>query len=382
MEERAERNKHLLRNKENYKSDLEKNDVKETGLKKKSIFNKIKNFHVSVNLSFDIMHDVFHGVANYVLRAILYRFIIEKTYFTLETLNSRIQSFNFGPNKDFHKPPIIYMNHLKRKCLIKCSAAEMITLVRFLGIIIGDLIKNHDDDYWLLFKLLRSIVDIILSPRITKSHALELRELVEKLLETYRGFFGALKPKFHIMVHYATCMLKTGPLVNFWTMRFESRHRPLKAVVTAISSSTNLLVSIAMKESLKMCYMFHSFVCPTGITGTVDSDHPNKSPNRIYYKDILLTGSIYKKGLIVVVDISSTLKCFGEIQSIFVENNVVKFEVNRYDELYFDTHVHAYVLDEENVKNCTISFTELPKIPPCYSTQTADKHYVIPHFVI
>lgn len=134
----------------------------------------------------------------------------------------------------------------------------MLTLVRFLGIIVGDLITNYDDEHWKLYKLLRSIVDIILSPRITRSYALELQELIEKLNSLYLKFYTNLKPKFHLMVHYARCMLMTGPLVNFWTMRFESRHRPLKAVVTAISCNINLLVSIAIKETLKMCYMFQN----------------------------------------------------------------------------------------------------------------------------
>lgn len=66
------------------------------------------------------MHDVLHGVANYVLRAVIYQFIFVNKYFTLETLNSRIQSFNFGPNKNLNKPPEIFMNHLKNKLSIKC----------------------------------------------------------------------------------------------------------------------------------------------------------------------------------------------------------------------------------------------------------------------
>lgn len=50
---------------ENYKSDLIKNNVSETGISEESIFNTIPNFHVVNNYSVDIMHDAFEDVFHY-----------------------------------------------------------------------------------------------------------------------------------------------------------------------------------------------------------------------------------------------------------------------------------------------------------------------------
>lgn len=324
-----------MRYKESYESDLLKNCPRLTGIKKSSIFNSVLNFHITTNVSFDIMHDILHGVSNYDLRSILYHFIFVKRYFTLDTLNARIQRFHFGPNKDLNKPPEFCMHDVKSKLALKCLATKMLTLLRFLGLMIGDLIEEGDQ-YWALYKTLRSILDIILSPRVVRSYAIELKRLIENLLTLYHEFFGNLKPKFHNMVHYPTFMLINGPLVNFWTMRFESRHRPLKSVIVSISSSLNLLVSVAIRETLKMYSMFNNFFCMNENDKSKDCESKtSKTSDKIYYKDIELNGSAYTKGLIVVIDNIPIEKYFGDIQSIYKEKDVVKFKLKQYEELFF-----------------------------------------------
>jgi len=57
--------KDSLRNKTNYNSDLLDNNTKLTGVNSKCIFNDLANFHVTERFSFDIMHDIFEGVAKY-----------------------------------------------------------------------------------------------------------------------------------------------------------------------------------------------------------------------------------------------------------------------------------------------------------------------------
>lgn len=292
-------------------------------------------------------------------------------------MNSRIWGFGFGPNKDFNRPPEIFLQDVKQKLSIKCSAAEMITLVRFLGLIIGDLIEV-DDVYWTLFKYLRSIIDIILSPRIVNSHVFELRDNIQKLNTLYYELFGKLKFKFHDLIHYPTDLLILGLLVNFWTMRFESRHRPLKAVATSISSTVNLLVSITTRETLNMSSLFNNFKCKNAKNVPHNSKN-TKNFGKIYYKQIELNGGTYYKGLIIVVDNTAIEKYCGGIISIYAENNVVKFVIKQYEELYFDDHVHAYVLDENRSK-LVIDFDDLPKLPTCYSTKKGGKHYVIPQY--
>lgn len=86
-----------LRNIENCCNDMEINNVSLTDLKGPSIWNKIPNFHVTSNFSVDIMHDVLEDVCNYDLSFILLPFINDLKYFSLDTLNNRIQYFSYGP---------------------------------------------------------------------------------------------------------------------------------------------------------------------------------------------------------------------------------------------------------------------------------------------
>ena len=57
----------LLRTVQNYDADLMLGDVKKTGLEKKCAFNEIPSFHVTNNLSLDMMHDYLEGVCSYVM---------------------------------------------------------------------------------------------------------------------------------------------------------------------------------------------------------------------------------------------------------------------------------------------------------------------------
>jgi hypothetical protein len=83
------------RNAENYKLDVLKVNVSETGIRELCIFNEIPNYHVTVNSVCDFMHDITEGVARYDMALIITHLIKDK-YFTLECLNNRIMLFEYG----------------------------------------------------------------------------------------------------------------------------------------------------------------------------------------------------------------------------------------------------------------------------------------------
>ena len=45
-----------LRNRENYKSDLKINNLSKTGMKERCTFNKVDGFHVTEDVTVDMMH--------------------------------------------------------------------------------------------------------------------------------------------------------------------------------------------------------------------------------------------------------------------------------------------------------------------------------------
>lgn len=71
----------LLRNRSNYYLDVLLNDKSITGIKEFCVFNEVENFHVTQNISVNMMHDVLEGVCLYTLKKLLFVFIYTKKIF-------------------------------------------------------------------------------------------------------------------------------------------------------------------------------------------------------------------------------------------------------------------------------------------------------------
>ncbi|XP_024879521.1 uncharacterized protein LOC112459573, partial [Temnothorax curvispinosus] len=226
-----EENEHLLRTLENYNDDLITDDYRLTGIKENSIFNEIPSFHVVNNNAVDIMHDLLEGVCKYDMILII-NYYTTVRMISLHTINSCIQSFNYGYIESGNKPPVITQDALRKKN-INIKAAEMMCLVRNFGLMIGHLIPEGDN-VWSLYTTLCNIMDIVLAPSyqvgthnllkvLIKEHH-ELYVDICRLVPCYQAEYN-LTPKFHFMVHYWRIIHNYGPLRNFWCMRFEGKHK-------------------------------------------------------------------------------------------------------------------------------------------------------------
>jgi len=90
---------------------------------------------VITNLVVDLMHDILEGVCHYDFCAILEELISVKKYFTLQTLNDRIQNFDYGFDIG-KKSSIIIFDYIREEKL-KMSASEMLFFARHFGLMIG-----------------------------------------------------------------------------------------------------------------------------------------------------------------------------------------------------------------------------------------------------
>lgn len=204
----------------NYTLDVEKRNAQETGIVEKWIFNEISDFHVTNNLSVDVMHDVLEGIRQYDLGLILHAHILEKL-FTLEELNHRIKAFRYGENKN--KPPEILNNHIKN-CRLMMSASEMLSLVRHLPLILGHLVI--DEELWDLLLQLHEIVEILISTQFDVNALGVLEVKIAEYLESLTAIFpGSLKPKHHFLTHYPRVLPVAGPFWLMTSIRFESKQR-------------------------------------------------------------------------------------------------------------------------------------------------------------
>lgn len=83
------------------------------GVRRKSILNNSRYYHVVDGLPGDAMHDVLEGVLQYNCKEMLKVFIWELKYFSLEQLNERIKNFDYGYYNDNNKPSPIPQQILK-----------------------------------------------------------------------------------------------------------------------------------------------------------------------------------------------------------------------------------------------------------------------------
>ncbi|KAJ8666150.1 hypothetical protein QAD02_007812 [Eretmocerus hayati] len=203
-------------------------------------------------------------------------------------------------NKGAYKTLIDELNFLSRVGINIDVNGLSLSFV-FFELIMGEFIPE-DDAHHKLYRCLRKILDILLSPRFIKADAIVLAEFIRKMNSLYIEFYGRLKPKMHFLIHYPAILLKNGPATCYWTMRFESFHQPIKNVATSTRSSKNLLQTIVTKMALQMLYFTHTLDSSKSIKfGSLHlffnrkSYFENESKNKSYlcYNDVTIDGIDY-----------------------------------------------------------------------------------------
>ena len=76
-------------------------------VKRTSILNQSRYFHVVDGLDLDVMHDQLEGVLPLEVKLLFKKYIKEEEYFTLATLNERTATFDYGPPDISNKPSAI-----------------------------------------------------------------------------------------------------------------------------------------------------------------------------------------------------------------------------------------------------------------------------------
>lgn len=359
----------LKRTVENYENDVLLNDPKSTGVKNNCIFNLLKSFHSSVNLTNDIMHGLLLGTCRYDL-ALLFIKLIENRVITLEIINSKIKCFDYGPNEK-DKPVEISSKQLKNKS-INLYASQMLTLVKFLPLILGNSIPS-DNKYWEWFLILRKLFDILFSNSLQVELATEIDSLVEEFLQTRLELFPdeTLKPKHHYLLHYSEIFLTTGPFVANWCMRFEGVHRVLMQYAKNSKNRINLPVSLATKYQLSMISLFmeKNPLKDSIKYGPIKERSLTSLPNYKYFKNyiplddfsdtvkvikwIKINGRRYEELLFLLYKNDDIFPEFVEIMYI-IENEKIFLFCRIWKADGFVDHLHAYRI------NCDFQWVSYP----------------------
>ncbi|XP_008189357.1 uncharacterized protein LOC103311498, partial [Acyrthosiphon pisum] len=263
-----------LRSEENYMLDVLQENVSETGVNELCVFNAIPNYHVIINSVCDFMHDVTEGVARYDMAVIITQLINDK-YFTL---------------------------------------------------IVGELVPI-ETPVWQLYIALRKIVDICCAKTIQSECSHLLDQIVAEHNRLYLLLSGSnLKPKFHMLTHYGRLLIKNGPLILTSCIRFEAKHKILKAFANSIPCRINLGHTLANKIQLQMAsrYLTMSGLGPDlkmsksfiiAPTVELSSIFLNKIPTelKVYVSWLDYKGILYQPGMVLVLEVNLDNCIFGEI---------------------------------------------------------------------
>lgn len=315
------------------------------GVKFDSIFNSLRTFHVcNPGLPPCIAHDIFEGIIVYDLPLMLRYFVRQKKQLCISSLNKRIQCFKYLGSDLLAKPPALNAS-LDRLC---GSASQNWCLLRFLPLLISCQATAHDifdDEVYKLLLLLREVVEYVVAPNISYGQIAHMKILVDDYLERRQSLFAdvPLRPKHHYLSHYPGLTLKFGPLVRFWTLRFESKHQFFKRCVRSSRNFINVSRMLAFRHQLLQAYLSASnrFLVSGSVTDAVfiqESSLPEEIcivvrqcgvetghlMSQLTYK-----GTTYHVGhlLPLVVQHSNKYILFGKISAMFLTASTLKAAV-------------------------------------------------------
>ena len=205
------------------------------GITRRSILCDFKYFNVTKQMPQDIMHILFEGATPYVIRHLLKHYIFTEKAFTLAQLNRRLREFNYGYSQMADRLQTISADMLQAEwgdekglSTFGQHAAKNWLFLRVLPFNIGDWVDMESAQWGVLEKLL-AICSILVSPVISVESIAHLNTLIREFLSEFKRTFDAvIIPKLHYLVHCPRLIMTLGPLINYWCMRFESKHQYFK----------------------------------------------------------------------------------------------------------------------------------------------------------
>jgi len=265
------------------------------------------------------------------------------------------------------------------------TASQMHLLALMLPFILGKYtdLQSGTDPYWNCYLSLLEIMAICFSSIVSTESVVYLRGIIATYLDTYKQLYQArITPKMHYLVHLPSTILKFGPLIRCWCMRFEAKHSFFKDLARKMKNFKNLPYSLAFRHQSKQ------FADNIAIDDQFDS-HPlmpdvkdditfgatkqikdeqsiryiRNSLKTFYGLDIVendaffninsvnIHGTLYKPGTntYLITKFDNTPN-FGRLMKIWgVHGHGVFFLLHMMDTLGFNEDLNAYQIDEPDL---------------------------------
>lgn len=372
-------------------ADLQADIQGSRGIKVNSIFNTLESFHVSQpGLPPCLGHDVFEGVLSYDLALYLKNFIKKKKWFTYSLLNRHIKQFKYKGSEALTKPCAVNPDGAK----LSGQAVQNWNLLRLLPVLIGDKVQNYEDEVWQLALQLKDIVDLICAQKISLSQIAYLDILIQEYLELRKMVFPEmpLKPKHHYLRHYAALVLKFGPLMRLWTLRFESKHSYFKRCARHLKNFKNICQTLSERHQMFQAYLLAGQECSKllqvkdscAFCPTLYSDRIKHAVREFSFSesytavttDIQYKGTAYKKGQFLVYSNDECME-FGEVLLFLIQNNTSVYALMDIHKGIFLSEYHMYSVTKDSLGLMCVNINDLPDFYPLVS-YILDGYQVIP----
>lgn len=236
-------------------------------------------------------------------------------------------------------------------------------------------------------------MDIVTAVDFVKVDLFMLEDTIRKFSEAYINLFGDLKPKMHLITHFAHIMQLIGPLIHFWGMPFERKNKELKQLAINTSCYKNLPWTIAFRSQLRMSEVTKTLQAMQikinlgPLLNNSDFEISTILSNITSaktYKFIKIYGKILRPGMVLLItNDENEGPVMREISKIYEINENIYFLLNEIIIVYFDAHYHAYKVQLTNKIVQLIHVDRLPTTcPPCCLIKKGDSHYVATRFQI
>jgi len=331
------------------------------GVKRTCCLNDLTYFHAADGLPSDVVHDLFEGGFVCVVLENFIEQCIRLGYFTLESLTRQISEFNYQSTDKANCPSVI--SRVSGSVQVSQKAVQVWCLMRLMPLFVGDRIPVSDLVWEVLLRL-ADVVERSLAKTLSAAQAVFLGDLIEEFLNLFHNQFPdkPFKPKAHFILHYPAQILKFGPLVHLWTMRFEGKHSFFKEAAIRTKCYKNLCLSLAVRHQYHQALHHHSanflytqerntsggMVMPVCLlqqsVQTLIEPLLSADDNLYQCSSVLVDGFRYGCDCAVVtgfVDDEPQFKC---VRNGFIINSKIYLLCSDLWTLGYDRHYHAYAV--------------------------------------
>lgn len=243
--------KHIEHIKQNEKFSLDDT----IGIKKYCVFNGLKYFHIFDNFSVDVMHDLNEGVIPFFLQH-FFQYLISSKILRLGAIRGLIRDFDYGfLNRKYKPSKISLIAHTLRQ-----SARQIYCIMIHTPFIFRNYRSKISDDYWRAMENLLQIMQIIYSSCIRDADIQRLECRIEEYLKFVVDVLNQnLTPKHHNLTHYPNMIRRVGPLIHFWMMRAEAKHKVFTDMIARTNNYRNLPLTLANQHQEIFCNKIDSY---------------------------------------------------------------------------------------------------------------------------